>query len=239
MSDEINPPAWKPPGFGTVVRSLYRRISWLDQKMSGKDPHPLHFQERRALVGAVLRTKLNFALIEFIKEQGLVPKFLEWYQKGRAHEERELFLAGEDPQRELKWLMSPESVFCPFCGSAAELTDSSTVYASKRSYGMLWVCRPCDARVGCHKNDPKHTPLGTLANAEGRKARQMAHEAFDPIWQAEVNNGVVQHIARRDAYAWLSGVLEIDKMDCHIAMFDLKTCVRVIDACAARWQEYV
>ena len=70
-------------------------------------------------------------------------------------------------------------VVCPYCGQVAVLVDSSIVYG--RSFGLIYLCAPCDAYVGTHKGSPRHAPLGTLANKELREARLKAHEILDPL----------------------------------------------------------
>ena len=123
-------------------------------------------------------------------------------------------------------------VECPYCCKPAVLVDSSAIY--KKSYGMIWLCQPCQAWVGVHKNDGKNRPLGTLANEETRHARRMAHGAFDPLWKADLDKGEPKHKVRARVYVWLAKELGIEKKDCHIGLFDLKTCVRVIEICVAR-----
>jgi len=41
---------------------------------------------------------------------------------------------------------------------------------------MTWLCKPCDAYVGCHNNTER--PLGTLANKELRTARKETKAKF-------------------------------------------------------------
>ena len=38
---------------------------------------------------------------------------------------------------------------CPYCGRRTSLADSAEVYHG-RSYGMMYICRPCGVYVGCH-----------------------------------------------------------------------------------------
>ncbi|MGL6141541.1 MAG: zinc-finger-containing protein, partial [Enterobacterales bacterium] len=64
--------------------------------------------------------------------------------------------------------------------------------------------------------------LGRLANAELRKAKSLAHRAFDDIWRDK-------HMSRSQAYSWLAESLGIEKKDCHIGMFDVDMCMRVVD----------
>lgn len=112
-------------------------------------------------------------------------------------------------------------VICPYCGETAEFVSSAEVYGG-RDYGYIYLCRPCDAYVGCHGNSTE--PLGTLANAELRGWRNRAHAAFDAAWKT----GGMQ---RTDAYIWLADQLEMPDETCHIGMFDTATCKRVIKIC--------
>lgn len=112
-----------------------------------------------------------------------------------------------------------QEVYCPYCGSKAEYVDSSEIYG--KSYGMVYLCRPCDAYVGVH--DGTDTPLGRLANRDLRRWRNRAHAAFDPLWQ----KGPYRR-RRNDAYAWLAGKMGLTKEETHIAMFDVEQCKQVI-----------
>lgn len=108
-------------------------------------------------------------------------------------------------------------VICPYCNRKAILVDSVEVYGT--SYGMIWLCRPCHAYVGTYRNS---SPLGTLANKELRKYRQQAHNLFDPTWRG------TRKKSRNEAYEWLAKKLGIDKEKCHIGMFNIAQCKRVI-----------
>lgn len=120
--------------------------------------------------------------------------------------------------------LDPEDVrrgrVCPYCGGRPRFVDSAVVYG--RSYGMIWMCAPCDAYVGVHKGST--VPLGRLADAENRRWKKMAHEAFDKLWK-----GDNPRMTRHDAYAWLAQVLGIPVEHAHIGMFDWKMCQRTCD----------
>ena len=109
-------------------------------------------------------------------------------------------------------------VLCPYCGGKATLTSSTVVYGGK-DYGPIYLCDPCWAWVGCHQGTYK--PLGRLANAELRTWKQAVHRTFDAIWKRGP-------MTRKQAYAWLAKSLGIEEKDCHIGMFDVETCKRVI-----------
>lgn len=113
---------------------------------------------------------------------------------------------------------------CPYCGGGSVLTDSAEVY--RKSYGPIYICRPCRAWVGCH--DGTTTPLGRLANAELREAKKQAHAAFDPIWQARRGDGRPLRMGRSAAYRWLADEMGIDRAACHIGMFDVEQCRQVV-----------
>ena len=65
-------------------------------------------------------------------------------------------------------------------------------------------------------------PLGRLADAELRKFKMKAHSFFDQVWQRGYKK-------RSNAYSWLAEKMSIDKKDCHIGMFDVEKCKRVIE----------
>jgi hypothetical protein len=111
-------------------------------------------------------------------------------------------------------------VMCPYCGAQALLVADTEVY--QFSYGgMVWLCRPCKAWVGCHKNSKNHIPLGRLATAELRKLKIAAHARFDPLWRAAMKHrGWSQSHARAKAYSWLAQKMDIPRGECHIGMFD-------------------
>lgn len=129
---------------------------------------------------------------------------------------------------------------CPYCGQVSKLVDSAVVYHGK-SYGLIYLCKPCDAYVGVHKGTSK--PLGRLANKELREWKKRAHSVFDPIWQNVVTEAIEKHgyapkgvkyQARSKAYAALARELKIDPDQCHIGMFDIDKCKATVRICNLR-----
>ena len=123
-------------------------------------------------------------------------------------------------------------VLCPYCCRPAALRSTSAHLYYGRDYGPVWQCEPCEAWVGCHKGG--HQPLGRLANAALRAAKQRAHAAFDPLWQAKMRqDGCAKNKARSKGYIWLAGQLGIAAQECHIGYFNEDMCARVVEVCQA------
>jgi hypothetical protein len=122
------------------------------------------------------------------------------------------------------------TLLCPYCGKPAELVRGSALYPHRPDLEnrRFWRCSPCRAWVGCHPGTAK--PLGRLANAELRRAKQHAHEAFDPIWK----DGF---LSRSEAYEWLAMKLGIPSAECHVGMMDVAACQRVVEVCRLAMEE--
>jgi hypothetical protein len=112
---------------------------------------------------------------------------------------------------------------CPYCKSKTEYVDSERVYG--KSYGMIYMCVPCDAYVGVHYGTSTLSK-GSVAKKRLREWRKKAHEAFDPI-AFEQKKGW----SRRKAYYWLSQQMNLPYELTHIGMFSVKKCQEVIKIC--------
>ena len=121
---------------------------------------------------------------------------------------------------------------CPYCHFHARLVTGDAIYPHRPDLHAkhFWLCSPCGAWVGTHSGSRKHAPLGRLANADLRRAKQEAHAAFDPIWRG-------REMHRTRAYQWLADQLGIPVSKCHIGKFDVEMCGRVLDVCRARAEE--
>ena len=116
---------------------------------------------------------------------------------------------------------------CPYCFEKTVYVDSKEVYS--RSYGMIYLCRPCRAWVGVHRGTSN--ALGRLANSELREAKKEAHFYFDKLWAAKIKKGFTKNKARGSAYKWLSSKLGIPASETHIGWFDIDMCKKVIEIC--------
>lgn len=110
---------------------------------------------------------------------------------------------------------------CPDCG------DSMAIVTERHFTG--YRCRNLDCR-GVHGCHPDGSPVGTPADKATRKARAVAHDAFDRIWKTGKLN-------RTEAYEWLAGKLKLEKDQCHIGLFDRPTCRRLVKEVKGYWPE--
>jgi hypothetical protein len=118
---------------------------------------------------------------------------------------------------------------CPYCGKSSVKTTGNAIYPHlpRLAGKTFYQCVPCKAWVGCHDGTDK--PLGRLADAQLRRAKQDAHAAFDPIWKTLVEAGMGKSAARSRAYAWLAKELGIERSACHIGEFDLTMCQEIVN----------
>ena len=109
-------------------------------------------------------------------------------------------------------------MICPFCHKPAEWVENKEVYG--RNYGksyMMWLCRKCDAYVGCHNNT--HKPLGIMANAELRGWRITTHHIIDPLWKnGKYSRTQVYNILRQHFGKYI-----------HIGSSDINMCQKIIN----------
>lgn len=120
-----------------------------------------------------------------------------------------------------------KGLVCPYCNNKTEHVPDTEVY--NQSYGgMIYLCRNCDAYVGCHKTRPTEA-LGRLANSELRAAKIQAHYYLDNLWQRKT--GITKGHARGKAYKWLRGEMGLTSELCHIGMFDVEQCKQVVEIC--------
>lgn len=114
---------------------------------------------------------------------------------------------------------------CPYCNEPSKLVGGDAIYPHREDLHSkkFYRCVPCKAYVGCHPGT--ENPLGRLANAELRRAKVNAHQAFDHIWKGG-------DLSRSDAYYWLATQLGIPAKGCHIGRFDLDMCAKVVKVSA-------
>lgn len=114
---------------------------------------------------------------------------------------------------------------CPYCDKSAKLVTGDSIYPRRPDlrHKLFYLCRPCDAYVGCHEGGSR--PLGRMANAELRRAKMAVHAVFDPLWQSGERK-------RKQAYHWLALTLGLTRAECHVGNFDLEQCRAALKFCS-------
>jgi|GEM_PF-380496 len=129
-----------------------------------------------------------------------------------------------------QYMQNPDNIDagkqCPYCGQATIYTDSTEIYGS--SYGMVYLCRPCQAWVGVHRGTD--IALGRVATKEHRALRRQGHVWFDTIASA---------LGKEPAYQWLAEKMGIPREACHFALFDQLQCERAIEICRPVAEDYL
>lgn len=91
-------------------------------------------------------------------------------------------------------------------------------------WGQFYSCTRYPVCRGTHGAHEDGRPLGIPGDARTKALRLAAHAAFDRLWTG-------RGWKRPQAYRWLARQLGIAHGDCHIAMFDAETCIRVAEVC--------
>lgn len=122
--------------------------------------------------------------------------------------------------------MSYRNPTCTQCKKKSSLVSGKTIYPHRPDLHHLpfYLCESCNAYVGCHPGTK--LALGTPASKDTRAARSRAHSAFDPLWRNKL-----YFKSRTRAYNWLAQELKIKASQCHIGLFDISTCNRVVALC--------
>lgn len=124
---------------------------------------------------------------------------------------------------------------CPYCNQPANLVYGSQVYGNRSPPEIarlrIWSCKGCRAHTRCHPNSLR--PMGTLAREDLRKARQEAHKALDSLWTCRPRYKE-RKAARQETYLWLQQAMGLTESECHIGLFNIEQCRRVIELCEER-----
>ena len=71
-----------------------------------------------------------------------------------------------------------------------------------------------------------YTHLDVYKRQELRRKRQLAHAAFNRLWESGL-------MTKKQAYLWLQAKLDLPESEAHIARFSEWRCQQVIDLCAS------
>lgn len=133
--------------------------------------------------------------------------------------------------------VKPRGMVCTHCQGNTVLVSGGEIYPHRPDLfdRYFWLCRPCEAWVGCHRAQKQVNakgkeiwsngamPLGSVANRELRVLRHRVHALFDPMWKSGAKTRV-------EAYDWLSGVLGVASGRAHVAWMNVEQCKVAIAA---------
>lgn len=116
-----------------------------------------------------------------------------------------------------------EGKICPYCGKETQLVNADELYHQK-GFGMVMMCRPCNAYVGIHTSGPNAGKAkGRLAGPALRSLKVRVHAELDRLWNTPEE--------RSDMYKALSEYLNLPPEYTHIGMFGEKTMGKVFSFC--------
>src|SRR3546814_7965989 len=101
-------------------------------------------------------------------------------------------------------------VICPYCCMGALRMTGRELYPAKPELANkhYFACRNCDAWIGC--KDGTWEPVGRLADAALRRAKQSVHAAVEPILVNTMDaHSLPKSQARNLVYGWLAAELEM------------------------------
>jgi|SRR6185312_926919 len=122
---------------------------------------------------------------------------------------------------------------CPYCGGDAVLVAGSVIYGDRRDQDLadkkFWYCAGDAAWIGAQAKTER--PLGTMADADLRAAREAAHQHFDWLVRAAARRDNIGYFrAQGHAYKWLREQMQLPASErCDIEFFDAAKCARVVE----------
>lgn len=108
------------------------------------------------------------------------------------------------------------------CGSHAVLRSAEGLCKKHREGAMAYVCARypvCNSFVMAHPDTLE--PMGSLAGPELRRLRYEAHQQFGKLYQTGL-------MSKKDAYRWLSMVIQAPMSHAHIGHLGEYYCQVVI-----------
>jgi ssDNA-binding Zn-finger/Zn-ribbon topoisomerase 1 len=113
---------------------------------------------------------------------------------------------------------------CGECGSPMILRVTKKFTYSDGTPRRFWGCSRWPDCDGIHGAHPDGSPCGIPADKATKKSRIAAHALLDTLWKRELGGSMT----RGKAYWLMRTLMDIDKDDAHVAMFDTEQCDRLI-----------
>lgn len=130
-------------------------------------------------------------------------------------------------KKNTKVAIVPKPQICPYCGASVNRVHSSQIFHNNTD-GFYYVCSNWPRCTAYTKENPIFKkPTSTIADRATRLKRQEAHYWFD---QMHIGFGMTKSAA----YEWLAKELQIRRANCHIGLFDIEMCNRVISIVSSK-----
>lgn len=133
-----------------------------------------------------------------------------------------------EKERRARNLPVPESHPPPAPSIAVACPCGAPMVPRNSSWGRFWGCSTypkCKNTHAAHQSDG--SPMGKPADPETKKGRIRAHAVFDTLWQKN-EFAKKPPMKRKQAYAWLREVMELNHEEGHIGMFNTEQCEKLI-----------
>jgi len=113
-------------------------------------------------------------------------------------------------------------VLCGECGAEMRLRETTKYLNKEGNPTKFYGCSKYPECKGTHSAHQRSgDPMGIPANKETKAWRIKAHTEFDKLWQKYGYN-------RKESYELLKTIMNLDKGNGHIGMFDIDQCKLLI-----------
>jgi ssDNA-binding Zn-finger/Zn-ribbon topoisomerase 1 len=122
-------------------------------------------------------------------------------------------------------MSDPTPLLCPECGAPMVLRTTTKHYYGNGQPRKFYGCTRYPECGGAHGAHPNGEPIGIPADAETKRARMAAHDAFDRLWKGELGGTMT----RKQAYRELQRVMGMTEEQAHIGRMDKQQCARLVE----------
>jgi len=116
---------------------------------------------------------------------------------------------------------------CPYCKSKTDYSKSSAEVYNGQDFGPIFICRPCKAWVGAHKD--REEPMGMVCKSDDKLSRVITHAYFDPLWQPASKYQIFK--TRAQAYEMFAREMKLPPALAHIGCLTISECVKLQAIC--------
>ena len=116
---------------------------------------------------------------------------------------------------------------CPYCRSDTKYASSSAEVYNGKDFGPIFICRPCRAWVGSHKD--RQEPMGMVCKSDDKLSRVITHAYFDTLWQPASKYQIFK--SRAAAYEAFAREMKLSPKLAHIGCLTIPECIKLQTVC--------